>query len=318
MRSCHRSISVLTIILGAVFLAAPTTLAQQRQSGPVKLELYTTDLAAERVQAVGEALGFNDWPKPAGLFVAPPVTSTLLPGAEALGRAVRACTAVRFAGEPWGHCEWSWGVRPEARAGREEESGRGRLQLAMTLAPNPRAAQEYLLALLTDNMLPTEGVVGTLRNAKRPEGPGDISFEIEARSGGDSRLYFTRANLAVCIRGDGALSGAVLELARRIDTRVLDQRPLSPEQLLERRPTIELGRQVEDGALSYEVGVPGRSAGQGQVMAVCARVGGRAVPAQEGRVVLGGDRAATGPVEVVVVTAELLAGEASREGAGGG
>jgi len=316
MNACHRSIRLLAFTLGAVLLAVPATAAEQRQGEPVQLELYTTDLAPERVQAVGEALGFNDWPRSAGLFVAPPIASTLLPGAEALGRAVRACTAVRFAGEPWGHCEWSWSSRTEA--GEVEEGGRGRLQLAITLAPDARAAQEYLLAGLTDNMMPTEGVVGTLRSAKRPEGLGDISFEIESRSGGDTRLYFTRANLAVRIRGDGALSGAALELARRIDARVLDQRPLSPEQLLERRPTIELGGQVEDGALAYEVRVPGRGAGQGQVVAVRAWVGGRAVPAQEGRVEMGGEGAEAGPVEVVVVTAELLAGEARREGPGGG
>jgi hypothetical protein len=190
----------------------------------------------------------------------------------------------------------------------------------MTLAPGARAAQEVLLTLLTDTMLPTEGVVATLQGAARPEGLGDVAFLLESRDGSAVRLHFTRANLAFELRGDGALAPAVLTLARRLDARVLDQQPLSREQLLSRRPTVDLAARPDARGLPYTIRVPdGRP-----VVALQARVGDRAAPASGGRVLLeaGGmagpeadrmeGRMEAAPVELVVVTAELLAAEGRR------
>jgi len=300
MRPFHRWNPLLVAALASLLLPALPAAAQQRQAGPVEFELYEPGVAAERLQAVGEAVGFNDWPRPETLFVAPPVSRELFAAPEQLGREVRACSPVRFAGEPWGRCEWSW---------RGSDEGKGWLDLSLTLAPTPRSAQEYLLAALSDNMLPVELAAATLREAARPEGLGDVAFRVSARDGDDVRLDFTRANLVVRIRARGTLAGAALDLARRLDARVLDQQPLSREGLLARRPTVELAAAVDAGALAYQVRLPGER----PVVALRALAAGRVAPAVEGRVTLGVLRPEPTPVEVVVITADLLAAEALRE-----
>jgi hypothetical protein len=294
MRPFRTWLVLLAAALGSTLAA--TAAAQESRTARVDFEFYEPQVATERLQAVAEAVGFNDWPRPDALFVAPRVGRELFTAPGNLGREVRSCSAVRFADEPWGRCEWTW---------RPARDGSGWLDLSLTLAPTSRAAQEYLLSALTDNMLPAEAAAATLRGAVRPEGLGDVAFSVSSRAGDDVRLDFTRANLAVRIRARGSLAGDSLGLARRLDARVLDQHPLTRQQLLARRPTVRLAAVADGRALPYTLQLPGAPA----VVALQAQAGGRAVPAAQGRLMLAAPPEEPTPVEIVVITAELLAAE---------
>jgi hypothetical protein len=257
-----------------------------------------------RLQTVGGALGFSDWPRPAERYVAPAVSRSLLSEPTAVGEGVRACASVRFGDEPWGRCDWSWqGVGEDRQPSREDW-----LDLEVVLAPDARAAQEHLLSSFGQNMLPTEALVAMAQAAERPEGLGTVALLSRSRDGSEVSLFFSRANVAFHLRGHGSLAGEVLPLARRLDGRVAGQQPLTYEQLIGRRPGVDLAGGAEAEALGYEVRLP---AGR-QVFTVEARVDGQAAPAAGGRVLLSGRRG-TVQVEVITITRELLAGAARTE-----
>jgi hypothetical protein len=262
--------------------------------------IHVEDHLQQRAGTLAAALGFSAWPQPTELITAPPVTRSLLgESATLVADEVRSCGSVRFGNEPWGHCTWSWNARS---AGRKQASV-GSLDLEITLAPDSRGAQEYLLAGMANNMLPTEGLVAINRTAKRPPGLGTVSFLLESRSGADVRIWFTRQNVAVRLRGSRALSREILPLAQHLDELLLAQQPLTLEQLRARRPAIRLGTNAEGGALTYQVTVPGDR----EVLVVQARVDGKTVPAADGKVVLVARKGSV-DVEVVSVTADLVAG----------
>jgi hypothetical protein len=183
---------------------------------------------AERAGALAAVLGFGGWPRPSELYQAPAISRVLLDEPAAVSEEVRACTTVPFNGEEWEQCVWSWQARP-----REGDKSRapGLLDVEITVAPSSRAAQEYLLAALADNMLPAEALVQLYGAAERPGGLGDAAFLVEARNPPDARLAFTRANVAFRIRGEGTLRDRVLPLGRRLDERLLGQSSLTLEQL---------------------------------------------------------------------------------------
>jgi hypothetical protein len=186
---------------------------------------------AQRAGALAAALGFAAWPQTTELYMAPPVGRALLREPARVAEEVRSCTTVRFGDEPWPQCTWSWKAVAEGRKPSPADS----LDLQITVAPSGRAAQEYLLSSLADNMLPTEGLVAIYKAAKRPEGLGTLAFRIESPRSPDTRLWFIRANVVFRLRGEGALSAEVLPLASRLDEQLLGQQPLTLEELRARR-----------------------------------------------------------------------------------
>ena len=272
---------------------------------PIRFEAVAVEEGTlARLQTVGGALGFSDWPRPAERYVAPAVSRSLLAEPARVSEGVRSCTTVRFGDEPWGRCDWSWQGLREGR----QPSAEDWLDLEVTLAPDAGAAQEHLLSSFGQNMLPTEALAAMARDAERPEGLGTVALLNRSRDGTEVSLRFSRANVAFHLRGRGSLAGEVLPLARRLDGRVASQQPLTYEQLVGRRPGVDLAGRAEAGALGFELRVP---AGR-QVLDVEARVDGRAAPAADGRVALAGYRG-TVQVEVITITRELLAGAARTE-----
>lgn len=312
----RRTLSAVSAILAATALSAPAQVAEPEQVAEPAVELeYVTapEVAAEgRLRSLARALDFESWPAGEELFVAPPVGRSLLPRPEIAGEPLRVCSVVRFGELPWGRCEWSWRRRAPADPTAGETSGV--LELRITLTPGARAAQESLLLALTQNMLPPELLAETLRRAERPQGLGDVAFLLASAAGGDARLSFVRANLAVTLYGSGDFAGDVVAVARRLDLAILDQRPLTYEELLERRPTVTVGaRPGSGGALDVDVSVPGDR----ELVAVRASVDGQAAELKARRLELG-TREGPAEVEVVAVTRELLAATDRRQVGGDG
>lgn len=224
------------LVSSAAGLLACSLLAQTAppQEGRYRFRPETLQVEphlAERAGALAAALGFNDWPRPAELYLAPAVGRALFDEPARFSEEARSCTTVPFGQEPWDHCVWSWKLRGEGR----ERFAPGSLDLAVTVTPGSRAAQELLLTTLADNMMDTESLVKLHRDGQRPEGLGDAAVLVQSRDGSDVRLSFTRANLLFRVRGDGALHEEVLPLARRLDERLLGQQPLTLEQLRARQ-----------------------------------------------------------------------------------
>lgn len=288
---------VLALFGGA--LAVPV--AGQTIASPFRFEtLRVEPPLAARAQALAVELSAGDWPRPGGLYVAPAVDRSLFGAPEGVSE-VRACTAIRFGEEPWGRCQWSWRALEQGRQTSADDS----LDLQITLTPSAQAAQELLLSELADNMMMIGDLARLYRDAERPAQIGDLAFLVVPRSGPERRLWFLRANVVFRLRGHGSLSEAVLPLARRLDAEVLAQPPLTREELLERRPTVQLGDRAAGGEVGYTV----RLAGGGEVVAAEALIDGQPAPAPAGKVHIGPRR---GPVavEVVTITRELLAGSA--------
>jgi hypothetical protein len=221
--------SALGLLAGGLLAAAPLQETGDRfRPETLRMEPYQ----AERAAALAAVLGFANWPRPAELYAAPAVSRALFAEPARVSEEVRSCTTVRFGNEPWERCVWSWKALGEERRPAAADA----LDLEITLTPSSRAAQEYLLTVLADNMMDTATLVKLYGAAKRPEGLGDVAILIEPPNGSDARLSFTRANVVLRIRGYGALRDEVLPLARRLDERLLDQPSLTLEQLRARQP----------------------------------------------------------------------------------
>lgn len=220
------------LVSGAAGLLACSLLAQTAPPQESRYGFRPEALAmepslAERAGALAAALGFDSWPRTAELYGAPAVSRALLDEPARFAEEVRSCTTIRFGQEPWDHCVWSWKPRAEGR----ERSAPDSLDLEITVTPGSRAAQEFLLKTLADNMMDTATLVKAYGEAQKPAGLGDVAFLVESRDGQDVRLSFSRANLVLRVRGYGAPSEEVLTLARRLDERLLNQQTLTLEQL---------------------------------------------------------------------------------------
>lgn len=113
----------------------------------------------------------------------------------------------------------------------------GQIDIEVCLTPGSQAAKEFLLNKLTDNMLPTEGLIAAYRNARLAEGPGTTSFANQSRSGDIRQVVFIRNNIFVSIRANGFFAEQALPLARKIDTQIILQ-PSTTLEGLQRHNTI--------------------------------------------------------------------------------
>jgi hypothetical protein len=206
--------------------------AAQEAAPPFRYETQTADTyAAERARIVASALGFASWPRTTELYAPPPVAGALLKDSGRVGEAVRSCTTVPFEGEAWPECRWSWKATSEER----KVSADDWLDLEVTQTPGGRAAQEYLVRQLSDNMLPNDMLEARYKAAARPERLGSVAFQVRSPLGDETSLSFVRGNLVFRLRARGALTSEVLPLAARLDESVLNQQPLTVEELRARR-----------------------------------------------------------------------------------
>jgi hypothetical protein len=107
----------------------------------------------------------------------------------------------------------------------------GQVDIEVCLTPSGRAAQEFLLTKLTDNMMPTEELTAMYAAAQRPEEIGTISFVVQSRSGDDRRVTFVRNNVFVSIQATGFFADEALSIAAKIDHDITQQPSLTLEEL---------------------------------------------------------------------------------------
>jgi len=185
---------------------------------------------------------------------------------------------------------------------------RGEMQVTALVAPSSRAAQEYLLATMTESSLPTDLLVKSLVKASRsrPKGLGAVGFVLESRANDDARVWLTRANVFLQVRGRGRFARDVVPLAMTIDLLLMKQSSLTYDELDEERPSITLGPVAEDGrALRFEVSSPSDE----RIALVEATVNGQPANVSARAISLAG---VTGKVKVkaTVITEGLLASSA--------
>lgn len=190
----------------------------------------------------------------------------------------------------------------------------GQMDVYLCIAPNSRAAQEYMLAVMTHNTLPTGAVVSMYSRAKRPESLGTKSFLTESSNKDDIRVKFVRDNVFLKISGNGCFADEVLQLARKIDTLLVKQPPLTYQQLLGRRPSITIAANAAQTTsrryktVPYDISVP---AGK-EVVSVRTYVNGKNASAKDGKIFIG-EKKGKVKVKLTAITSELLANSFERE-----
>jgi hypothetical protein len=149
---------------------------------------------------------------------------------------------------------------------------------------------------------------------KQPESLGTKSFLTESSNKDYISVKFVRDNVYINIRGNGCFASEVLPLARKIDTMLVKQPPLTYQQLLGRRPSITIAAKAAQTTspryktVSYDVSVP---AGK-KVVNVRAYVNGKNKSAKDGKIFLG-EKKGKVKVKITAITSELLASSFERE-----
>lgn len=307
-----------------------------------------------RVETVVAAVeDFNNWPQSGLRKVPPKIDKSLLLNSglvTELGPSFN--NETRFAGNSWTECEWTWERRvkvskplptelpperkkrllekmsPEKRndpnfvkeyfkrkLDREKRSKRykfaitGSIRLRLCVTPCSRAAQEHLvIEWPLRSALPTEAIVHKFSKSKRVENLGTIGFRAPPN------VMFVRDNIAVIIDARGELAGEALPLAKKIDSLILKQPPLTYQQLLSRRPSITIAphaektKAAEQKTVSYNVSAP---AGQ-EIVDVKAYVDGRYASVKDGKIYIVGKKGLV-KVKLTATTSELLSNTVERE-----
>jgi len=120
----------------------------------------------------------------------------------------------------------------------------GEMFVKICLTPNSKAAHEYLLSQMIENALPTESLVRSYVSSEKSSELGTISFIVDL--GDDAGLInFIRDNIVVIVDAHGIFSGEILQLAKKIDSVIMQQPALTYQQLVSHRPIIELAADID-------------------------------------------------------------------------
>jgi len=347
----------LTVILLIVITMGSTYSGQQQKQTSIDFQCFRPSVGFNRARlnALAEAVDFQQWPQTDARRVAIRIDKSLLTQPDLATREAISYSQVEFDQVPG--CMLSWSCQrhvktneplptelpPERKAELLEHlspeirkdpnlvekylrrkleiyrrtkgyRSEGSMLVQLCLAPRSRAAQEYMIAMMTENTLPTELVVGRYRGAKRPQGLGDISFLTESRTKDSTRIRFVRDNVYLRIRGNGCFAEEVLSLARKIDSMLVEQTPLTYEQLLARRPSITIAPRAEKTTseslvkVSYDVSAPDG----GEIIKVQAYVDGQNTLIKDGKIHIR-DKKGKVKVKVVATTSELLTNTFERQ-----
>jgi hypothetical protein len=107
----------------------------------------------------------------------------------------------------------------------------GQIDIEVCLTPGSRAAKEFMLTKMADNMLPTEILSTTYKAVKPPENPGTIGFITQSRNSDDQQIMFVRNNVFVSIRATGSFVDTTLPLAQKIDDEIISQPSSTLEEI---------------------------------------------------------------------------------------
>jgi len=353
-RVLHSFIGFVALTAGAVGL--PSVFGGENRP-PIRFHSLTVAdpiLDQKRVGTVGQAVGFQGWPKTAIARVAPRIDKKLLSNPKLVTQENTSYEIVEFGDDAWCAGRWSWcclvknsqplpaelpakrkerllaKLSPEKRndprfvekylkgkLDRYIESKRyrvnGEVDVRLCVAPNSGAAQEYLLAVMTTNTMPTEALALTYAAAERPYELGDTSFLKQSRKN-DTRIKFVRDNICVAIRANGCFANEALPLARKIDAMLIAQAALTCQELSARKPEVCITSHVDHSlaphpkTVSYGVSAPSSR----DIACVRAYVDGAAVKVKDGKIPLAKKKGRV-TIRLVAVTSELLANSVEQE-----
>lgn len=331
-------ITIFTGLLQAAEQNAPAVNFQWLELNPA---------GKDRADAVGKAVDFQNWPQTDVFRVAPAISKSLLSKPELVTQESVSYSCVQFGQEMWGKSHWSWRrvvesneslptqlpeeqmrIPEKIRASlgndpdRIDKFLRGRLEryqnarkkhvegsisVEIVVAPNSRAANEYLLSRMTANTMPTGLMVKLYSKYKKVPGLGTINM------GGN----FVRDNIAVLIRADGQFSKDTLPLAQKIDSAIRQQPPLTYQQLLSRKPIVTVNPNIDattyneyQRTISYDVSVP---LDQSIVTFDCRADSFQCIVNRESKKIVLPDREGALNIKLTAVTDELLANTFERD-----
>ena len=298
---------------------------ESADSNGIAFRFFTKDLrsSAYVIQTAGKALGFENWPETGSFRVAPSIDKFALGISDAVGRERKAFSLVQFGNESWVCCEWQMDLftevedksLPEAVPREEYRNSvksrrEGSLSVEVLVAPNSRAAYEYLLYRLISNSMDPQLMVRLYTRVGKTAGLGTVSI------GGN----FVRDNVVVRVAAEGRYANEWQTIALNLDAQIQQQPVLTYQQLLARRPAITIAKEPEvvySFKGSYRLwGVPVKVwAPDGQeIVWIGAWIDGVSTNLwEDGKILLVHNK--TGPVKVKVeaVTSELLGSTAEQE-----
>lgn len=115
----------------------------------------------------------------------------------------------------------------------------GAIKVEICLAPNAKAACEYLLYHMAQNTMPTNLLVKIYGSADHAPEIGTVNYVTNP-----GHIKFIRDNVVVIIDGRGEFSRESLQLARKIDMAIKQQSLLTYQQLLSRRPVLTIASEI--------------------------------------------------------------------------
>jgi hypothetical protein len=342
---------LVVIYLSVIFVGLAVASETKKPSIRFRSLKVAPGFSKIRVDTIGRAIAFEDWPQTVALRVAPVINKSLLSNPELVTRQLASYTEVQFGQEPWGKSRWSWDclikddkelaaelpaarkkhllaqIPPEKRKDkafvdrymkrkldryRRSKKYRldGQMYVEVVLTPSSRAAQEYLLSSMTENMMPTDDLAKIYAGAKGREKLGNISFLTESRGKKDIHIRFVRDNICLNIRASGTLGVEALPLARKIDTEIARQPVLTYQQLLAQRPSVTIGTKpdAQTRTVSCNISTP---AGQ-KIVRVEASIDGQSAVFKDMNIHLL-DKKGLLKVKLTAITQQLLANSFERE-----
>ena len=262
----------------------------------------TPGSGAARLETVARAIEFQRWPQAEVRYLAPSVGKSLLLKPDLVNQELTSYSIIQFGSDYWGQSRLKCRRLVENRL-------EGEMFVRVSLAPNSRAAQEYLLHVMTENAMDTESLVSMYSMAEQPQSLGSVSYLIGSQAKNDVCVQFVRANICISIRAKGCFADEALPLARKIDNAIVLQSPLNYQQLIARRPHVSIGPKAPDeNTLFYDVSVPHNQ----KIVSVSAPLDGQNAANKDGTISLRGKTGAVS-VKLIVLTDELLANFSEKE-----
>lgn len=298
---------ILTIVLSWIVLSSGmlSGMTETETDQEITFRYLTRD--QDRARQVGAALDFNNWPQTDELRVAPSFDRSMLKKSTIITQESKGYHLDGFAHEVTGYCRWNL----------RSPEGKDSISFRIYVLPNSRAAHEYLLSIMTENTMMTEGVIGTYRMAERPAGLGHISFVNKFPT--STRIAYVRDNIAIYVTAIGELADEALPLVQALDKAIKEQPALTREQFLARRPVVSIAPEVQRQAVSrsserrsiaYDVTVP-----EGRTVArVFAYINENSAGLSDGRRIdVMEYNKGSAAVSLYAITEELLVGKAEQQ-----
>lgn len=255
-----------------------------------------------RLETVAGAVEFQKWPQTEVRYLAPSVGKSLLLKPDLVNHEFTSYGIIQFGSDYWGQSRLKCRRLVENRL-------EGEMFVRVSLAPNSKAAQEYMLNGMTANAMSTEDLVSVYTTAQKPQGLGNVAYLIGSQENNDICVLFVRANLCVNIRAKGCFADEALPLARKIDKALVVQSPMGYQQLIARRPHVTIGSKAPDkNTVPYDVTVPNNR----KIVKVSAPMDGQNVANKDGTISLRGKTGAVS-IKLIVLTDELLANFSEKE-----